>query len=155
MIKGKNAQYVILSESQIVSLVTSSVRNIVDIDIESGKKVHNNFIVTIVLECVAPEMFPEYDLEDIGPEDYSKEDMYASHLVEQLEPFGVSMFRVNNKENKQKLWGLEMVVNQKNVADFVAALADIEDMWLEVDAEEDPIGPSKGAVLVDGNETLN
>ena len=68
MIKGKNAQHVILNENQMRNLILSSVRNIVDLDIESGEKVHNNFLIKIVLDCVIPEVFPQHSMKEIEAE---------------------------------------------------------------------------------------
>jgi len=156
MIKGKNAQYVVLNENQMRTLIYSSVRNIQSLDIQSGEKVHNNFIVMLILDCVIPEIFPEHSIENIEEGDYDKEMVYVSHLVEPLEPFSVSLFRVNDKDTKEKFWGMELVINQKNVADFLEALAEIEYEWLESDGEEEAVKePSKDSVVVSGNETLN
>lgn len=157
MVKGKNAQYVILNENQMETLILSSIRNIVDLDIESGEKVHNNFLIKIVLDCVIPEIFPQHSMKDIEVDDYDVGDVYSSHLVEPLSPFGINCFRVNNKDTQEKFWGFDMVVNQKNVADFVQALAEIQNEWMETDFEEEEEikEPSKDAVLVGGNETLN
>jgi hypothetical protein len=156
MIKGKSAQHVILNSNQIETLIYSSVRNTEDVIIESGEKIYNNFIITLILGIVFEEAFPEYNLKDIDANDYSVSDFYTSHMVDSLAPFGVDIFRLDNKETKEKLWGLTLAVNQKNIGDFVQALAEIDSFWNELDQEEGIQNePSKDAVLIAGNDTVN
>jgi hypothetical protein len=156
MVKGKNAQHIVLNENQMRNLITCSIRNIVSLDIQAGEKVYNNFLVLLILDCVIPEAFPQHSIKDIDEQDYDKDAFYESHLVEPLQPFGVSLLRVNDKDTQEKFWGLEIVINQKNVADFIQALAEVEDEWSESDNDEEEIKePSKTSVRFDGNETLN
>lgn len=156
MIKGKGAQYIVLNSSQVETLIYSSIRNTEDVIIESGEKIYNNFIITLILGIVFEKAFPEYNLKDIEPNEYNVEDFYISHMIEPLASFGVDIFRLNNKENKEKLWGLTLAVNQKNIGDFAQALAEIDTFWNELDQEEGMQNePSKDAVLIAGNDTVN
>jgi hypothetical protein len=156
MINGKNAQHIVLNESQMIGLISYSVRNVVDLQIQSGTKVHNNFKIMLVLDCVIPEIFPEHSMEGIEATDYDKEIVFESHLVEPLVPFSTSVFRVNDNSTKQKFWGVELIVNQKNIRDFIQALGEIENEWNEVDAMDESLKePTEGSILIKGNETLN
>lgn len=156
MTKGKNAQYVILNEKQIETLIYSSMMNVQHVDIEAGQKVHNNFQISLIADIVDTEIFPNYDEDDLVAEDYDIDDLLLSHCVEYLAEFVVDAFRLNNEKTNEKIWGFNIVVNQKNIADFISALAALRDFWDVVEEEEShQNAPSKDSFTVDGNGTVN
>lgn len=152
----KSQLHIVLSEDQIAQLIYSSVGNIVNIRTKSNKK-DNTFKIDIILNCVLPDEFPQKDKENIQVEDYEPADFYLSHMAEPFIPFTVGIFRALNPETREKQWGVNLEINPENCHDFVVTLDTLKQIWGGTfgQSKETVSKPSKGSIVVQGNDTVN
>ena len=154
MARKKNRN-IVLDESQIALLVTSSIRNLVDFEIFPHEE-ENSFVVALFLFCVLPSEFEEHSIPNIENVDYDTEAFFTSHMIEPLQPISTNIFRMINQQTKEKVWGTEIVIDKTNIADFIQALAEINGHWNFVEDEQEVSQePSEHAVIVEGNDTIN
>jgi len=151
---AKKKKEIKLTSVQILHLLTSTVKNMIDFKFDEAR---DGLRFLIMLDCVFPEECIPIDQEPDGTDECFN--IMVAHAVAELSPFFKTSMRIKGPDGTPYRSFDTIPINKSNLAEFVSCLAEIDSFWAEMDQQvtemEEVKGKTEGKNVVEGNNTVN